>query len=141
MDEAAIANAQAKCDAVEMIHGTQAPRALQGESLRDYRVRLLRRHQAHSPAWKSVNLNVMANDAAAFDVAETQILRDSLHVATHPTNAPGSPLVAHTRVDGSGRRITTFSGDPIEAWKPFMGAGVRYLTAINRNPAGAGNGS
>jgi hypothetical protein len=133
MDNDSFIQAQARADSVASEFGTSAPRALAGESLTQYRVRLANQFKVHS-AFKNANLAVIANDPAALDLAEAQIYKDALFVARNPSNAPGAPLIARTFIDNAGRRITEFSGDPIEAWKPFMGAGVRYLTAINRHP-------
>jgi hypothetical protein len=134
--ESEFAAAQARCDAVDQAHGLQAPRWLQAETLTQYRVRLLHRHQQHSRDWRSANLNVIAMDPKALEVAEARIYADSYHAAMNPSNTPGSPLIARTTRDATGRMVTRFFGDPIEAWKPYMGAGVRYLTGIERHPAG-----
>ena len=128
------AAAQARCDSVAQAFGMEAPRWLQGETLNQYRVRLLSEYKPHSPTWKNANLAVVANDAAAFGTVESAIYKDAYHVASNPRNDPGAPLTARTRVDSSGHRITTFHGDPIEAWKPFMGAGVRYLVGVDKHP-------
>jgi hypothetical protein len=132
-------DAQARADVVAQafsIHD-HAPRPLQGESLKDYRARLATGFKQHSSDWKGIDLYRL--DGHALAVAEAMIYKDAFHTATHPSNAPGAPLRSRSYVDESGRRITEFSGDPVLAWAPFVGKGIRYLIGINRKPAGAKN--
>lgn len=124
--------AQLRAEPAAQAWGKQSPGPLQGESLSAYQVRLLTPHQTHSSDWKGVNLNKIAVDPATLRVAETQILESSHKAAINPVCPPGTPLTTRTRIDESGRRVTTFHGDPIFAWAPFMGAGVRYLVGINK---------
>ena len=127
--------AQSRADAVAQELGTQAPRPLDGESLKDYRIRLAGYYKEHSPEWKDINLKGLGDHA--FGVAEGMIYKDALHVAKNPKNEPGMPLRARTKIDESGRRITEWFGDPLEGWKSFIGHGIRYVTGINKRPAGS----
>jgi hypothetical protein len=132
--------AQLRADRAAQAWGTQAPGPLQGESLAQYQVRLLTPHQAHDPAWKDANLNKIAADPASLRAVETQVLESSYRAGNNPVCPPGTPLTAHSHTDSSGRRITTFRGDPVLAWAPFQGPGVRYLVGIDKHPPGARRG-
>lgn len=136
-DRAKYATHQMEAERVAQAFGRHdgAPGPMQGELLKDYRVRLATGFKSHSPSWKDVDLALL--DEKAMGVAEAMIYKDAFQVAANPKNEPGAPLRGRTRVDESGRRITEFSGDPVLAWAPFVGKGVRYLTGINRKPAGS----
>lgn len=124
--------AQARADSVAKLFASQAPPSLQEETLGAYRARLMSPFQAHSPTWKQVNLHKIASDSAALDAAEAQVYKDAVAAATR--NNPGDPLRAVTSVDNAtGHRVTRFFGDPMQAWLPFMGAGVRYLIGIDKH--------
>jgi len=123
--------AQARADATAQTFGQRAPAPLTGESLADYRVRLLAPYQAHSSNWKTSNLRVVARDAHALAAVEAAIHQDARQAATR--NGPDIPLHAVTTTEPSGHRVTSWYGDAAEAWRPFMGAGVRYLIGINKN--------
>lgn len=128
-------SAQSRADQIAQELGTVAPRPLDGETLKNYRVRLAGYYQKNSDAWKDIDLKDL--DDKTLGVAESMIYEDSYHLAKNPKNEPGMPLRARSRIDDSGRRITEFFGDPIEAWKSFVGHGIRYLIGINKRPAGS----
>lgn len=108
-ERAALADAQAKADSVYHAFGDSAPRVLDGESLGDYRRRLLGKLKVHSPQWKDIDL-AGVNDKV-LDVAEAQVFTDSMAAANHPTDLPEGQMRAVTRVDPStGIRMTTFHG-------------------------------
>ena len=123
---------QLRAEPAAQAWGKQTPGPLHGESLAAYQVRVLTPHQQHDPAWRAANLNKIAADPATLRAVETQILESSYRAALDPNCPPGTPLTERTRNDSSGRRITTFHGDPIFAWRPFMGAGVRYLIGVDK---------
>jgi hypothetical protein len=96
-----------------------APPPLNGETLPEYRRRLLRPYKQHSKDWKDVDLTTI-NDAA-LAVAETKIYADAQQAAEHPTDLPEGVLRKVTRVDQAGRTIHSFVGsDEAAAWRPFM---------------------
>jgi hypothetical protein len=130
MGNAPFIEAQPLADTAAQSFGQRAPAPLTGESLSNYRVRLLSPYQPHSDTWKGSNLNKVAMEPHALAAAESQIYRDAQKVATR--NDPGTPLRAVTSRDEAGRMVTRFFGDPAEAWRPFMGAGVRYLIGVNK---------
>jgi hypothetical protein len=133
--------AQMRAERPAQALGMQAPPPLMGESVKDYRVRLASHFQSHSPDWKGANLNTLAaTSPSALSVAETQIYDAAYKAGTNPHCPPGTPLRAVTSRNEGGAMVTKFYGDPVFAWRDFMGAGVRYLVGINRNPGGARHG-
>lgn len=77
-DESKLAEAQARADSVYYALNDRAPRALRGESLQDYRVRLASKLQSKSD-YKG-NLKAI-NDSAAFDMIEAKIYADAMKEA------------------------------------------------------------
>ena len=110
---AEMADAQAKADSVYAAFGKSASRPLAGETLLNYRKRLLRPLQVHSDAYKSVDLKGL-KDAALLAIAEKAIFADAL-VAAKVTTAHADQLVEHVQTDRAGRRISTFTGS-MGAW-------------------------
>jgi hypothetical protein len=106
------ASVQAKADSIAQAFDDSAPRWMNGESLVDYRRRLLDQFKAHSPAWRTVEK--LPRDEATLRIAESQIYTDALHAAQNPVVPPGQ-MVERITSDRSGRRITRFHGDPA-AW-------------------------
>jgi 8-oxo-dGTP pyrophosphatase MutT (NUDIX family) len=124
---AAMADAQAKADAVYNAFGKQAPRALNGEDLLAYRKRLAAGVKAHSDQWKGIDISKA--DAAIFEIAEAKIYADAMDAAIHPEASPEGGLRAVTKDTGTGHRVTTFYGKPSD-WMddfraPRMKAGLR----------------
>ena len=109
-DFAAMADTQARADAVFSAFGKRAPRPLDGETLPRYRRRLASALKAHSPEWQDVNLTAMV-DNTAFDVIEKRIYADALHAANHPTDVEAGDLREITTVNPTtGQRMTRFAG-------------------------------
>lgn len=130
-DPAAMADAQARADAVYAMHGAQAPRALVGESLLEYRRRLAKGVQAHSPMWRSIDLGSLPE--AALDVAAATIYADAVTAARNPVDLPEGQLRPVVTRDATGRQITSFYGEPA-AW-------MRDFTSTRRRLVGINNGS
>jgi len=113
-DYHAMADAQAKADAVYSAFGDSAPRPLNGESLLAYRTRLARGLQKHSDQWKEVPLRGM--DKAVFEIAEKGIYADAMTAARSPAALPeGIRLRPITRRMDSGHMVTEFVGE-IGGW-------------------------
>jgi hypothetical protein len=130
--------AQLRAEQAAQANGMQAPGPLNGESVKDYRVRLASHFQQHSPEWKTQNLNTLAaSSPAGFGVAERQIYDSAIKAGNNPVCPPGTPLYSRTSRNESGHLVKTFFGDPVFAWRDFVGGGVRFLTGINRRPQGA----
>lgn len=101
------ASAQARADSIAQAFGDAAPRPLSGETLLDYRKRLVKKFQAHSPAWKAVDLGKV--DGTVLEVAETGIYADAMTAARSPTDVPFGKL-REVRRQVDGREIREFVG-------------------------------
>lgn len=113
-EESKYADCQAKADSVYSAFGKSASRPLQGESLINYRKRMLRGLQAHSDEMKNININKIA-DEAMLDLVEKRIYADALQ-ASRGTGAIGrGQLIPVYKKDQAGRTITEYRGD-MEAW-------------------------
>lgn len=109
-DEAALADIQARADAVYMAHGERAKPPLFGESSLGYRRRLARDLQKWSKDWKDVDLGVIA-DVKAFEAIEGKVYADALIAAKDPANLPEEGLVSRTEVNPyTGQRTITYHG-------------------------------
>lgn len=108
--DVALAEIQARFDAVSQAWGRQARRPMDGELPLAYRIRLLRDIQRHS-VFKDADLRVVASDSAAFETIEKQIINDALVASRTPETGDDGVLVKRTRVDAdSGHRVTEFFG-------------------------------
>ena len=126
--EAEYITAQQKADAAYRAVGHDgSPAHLLGESLTDYRLRLLRGVQGKSPTWKSASLP-RAQDM--LDVAEPQIFRDAVASLRDNANYAPGQLKEVVERDATGRRITKFYGDNSVTWAPFQPRQIAYVTAF-----------
>jgi chemotaxis protein histidine kinase CheA len=134
-DKPKFADAQMRADAAYQAWGYgQAPGALGGETLSDYRVRLLGKLKPHSKAFKDSNLSVIAGaDASAFSSVEGTIIADAVEASSKIVTI-GAPLRKSVTRNESGHTITKFSGDPAVTWSPFMGGATKF-GRINREMA------
>ena len=108
-DYRALADHQAKADAVFQAHGLHAPRPLDGDTPMSYRKRQAVTLKAHSKVWNGVDVAAIADDA--FGIVETQIYADAMAAANNPTDIPEFTLRPVHRVDQStGMRTTSFYG-------------------------------
>ena len=108
-DEASMADAQAKADSVYAAFGKSASRPLKGENLMSYRKRMARGLQAHSDAYKEVNLSAI-KDAMLLNIAEKQIYADALVAAKSPTMYAADQEIELHEKDRAGRMISKFKG-------------------------------
>ena len=99
--------AQQRADKVYRAFDSEAPQWLIGETLHQYRRRLLEPHQTHSQKWKTTDL---AKIGPALDVAEDQIYADAYRSACEPTD--DGKLRRITERDAAGRSISRYVGDP-----------------------------
>jgi len=133
-DFAALADAQAKADAVFSAFGDSAPRPLNGETLLAYRRRLATKLKGHSGAWKPVDLSTL-NSSAAFDVAEAQIYKDALDAARNPADLPHGELREIQKFDRvTGRTMREFVGSP-SSWMSQFSSGKARAKLNMRNSA------
>ena len=113
-EEAKYADAQAKADSVFAVFGKSASRPLKGESLMNYRKRMLRGLQGYSDAYKGVNINSI-KDEALLALAEKQIFADAVAASRASAHIGAGQLIATQKKDQAGRTITEYRGD-MEAW-------------------------
>jgi len=125
-DKAAFADAQMRADsAYQAWNLGQAPYALNGETLSDYRVRLLSKLKQHSPIYKDSNLGLLVADSAAFSVIENAIVNDAIEASCKSITV-GAPLREQVTRNASGHTITKFVGDPAVTWGPMMGGATKF---------------
>ena len=133
-DFSAMADAQARADAVYSVFGKSAPRFMQGESHLAYRLRLAGEMKSHSPDWKDVDLSKLAvADSNALAIAETRIYADALAAAMHPTSVPANELRCVTTRDQAGHSINTWYGRP-GTWMSDFGGGRAAVNRFITNP-------
>lgn len=124
-----IADTQCKADSVFASYGERAPQPMAGERALPYRRRILTRLQKHSADYKDVDLHGIA-DSQLLSIAEKKIYADAQASAASSLD-PGEGLREVIRTDATGRRISTFIGDPAAAWGPFQ-AVRRNVSAFNK---------
>jgi 8-oxo-dGTP pyrophosphatase MutT (NUDIX family) len=128
-DEArALADEQVRADSVYAAHGATASRPVQGETLQAYRRRLAAGLQKHSPAWKGIDLGTLP--PPALEIATAAIYADAAQAARNPVDVPEGTLREVVSIDSTGRRITSFVGEP-RAWMDQFGASRRRVTGIS----------
>ena len=125
------AAAQARADAVYSAYGNSAPRPLQGESLLQYRRRLLNDLKQYSEDWKNSDLRVVAVDEASLAIAERQIFAAADAAVRNPASVPIGILREIKNRNDAGHTMTTFVGSPISWMNRFAPTG-RAVTKINQ---------
>jgi len=104
-----------------------APGRLLGESVTDYRLRLLNGVKAKSPTWRGATLPRAAD---VLNAAEPQILSDAVASLRDNANYAPGELKEVIERDATGRRITKFYGDNSITWAPFQPSSVKYVTGF-----------
>jgi len=129
----AMADSQARADAVYQLHGLSAPHKFPGERLTAYRTRLARKLQPHSPQWKGADLGAIT-DSVAFKIAEDMIYADAARAATMPVTDAAAPRVLRPimRRNASGHNVTTFQG-PAGAWMDDFRAPYKSLISFEKD--------
>lgn len=130
-DYAAMADSQVKADRIYGMHGKRAPRPLDGETLMGYRRRMANELKEHSPAWKSIDLRVIADDSAFANI-ETTIYADAEQAGLHPVEMSSDFLREIVEPDVTGRKISTFVGRP-SAWMNQFASQKRRLAGIRNH--------
>lgn len=124
----AMSELQARADTVYAAFGDSAPRPLQGESTLGYRKRLAKGVQAHSAAWKDVDLSALPENVIS--VAEGAIYADAMTAARNPAGLEADTLRELKARDVTGRVVSTFVGEP-RAWMSSFTANRRRLSGIS----------
>ncbi len=127
-DARLMAEEQVRADSVYGQHGAAASRPMAGETLLAYRRRLAQGMQRHSAAWKDIDLSSLPGPA--LDVAVGTIYADAVKAARNPTDLQPGELREIVTQDSTGRRITSFAGEP-RAWMEQFGSNRRRLVGIN----------
>lgn len=111
---------QERAERVRLAFGDSAGAspALRGESLNQYRRRLLIEHQKHSIAWKDKDVSKIDDDGV-LSAIEDQVYSDAMKAARNPSDIPEGSLRMVTEEDETGRRHRKFFGDPEACWGPF----------------------
>lgn len=125
-DRERFADAQAKAERVAQAFGDSASPWVRGETLTQYRRRLLSTLKPHSAQWKDVDTRKL--DGAALDTVEQQVFADAWTAALDPANVPEGTLRMVVDRDETGRPIRKFIGDPEACWGPFKRPG-KIVTA------------
>jgi 8-oxo-dGTP pyrophosphatase MutT (NUDIX family) len=123
-EKKAYTDAQAKCDSVAVAFGDSAPRPLHGESLLDYRKRLISPFKKHSPTWADKSIEAIG-DSATFGVVEQQIYQDAINAAKSPQGIGNGRLREVVRRSDSGHTIREFYGRPLSWMGQFMHHSIR----------------
>lgn len=122
--------AQQQCETVAQAFGDSAgaPRWLNGETLTDYRRRLLTKYKPHSAKWKDADLSALTG--AVLDNIEQQVYADAVAAARNPANVEEGMLREVHETDRTGRQITRFIGDIDAFLQPFKQPS-RFVTGWN----------
>lgn len=129
-DHQAFADAQARADTVFQAFGDSAPRPLMGEDVMTYRRRLAGSIKGKSKTWSKTNLHGI-NDDNAFSVIEDSIYADAMDAAHHPTDLKADELRPIYSTDVTGRRTTSFAGEP-RAWMDAFSGSRRRLVGVRQ---------
>ena len=130
----AIAAAQSRADSVFSMFGDRAPLPAAGERPIAYRKRLLRNLQRHSDRFKNSRFDAL--DAATLAPVEDQVYADAVAASSRPDAARRMTIVPHHATDIAGRRITTFTGDPM-AWMQFFTPQPQIGRIVRRDASAA----
>jgi 8-oxo-dGTP pyrophosphatase MutT (NUDIX family) len=131
-DHADLTRTQARFDSVYQAFGRHAPRAMQSETLQEYRLRLCNELKEHSPTWKLSNLAVVAVDSASFDVVETSLLAEARRAAMEPTDLTNGEIREVVRIDSTTHRpVHEFYAAPGRSFVHDFSSAPQYLTRLN----------
>lgn len=131
-DQNAMSEAQAKADSAYRGVGRNAPEPFSGEKAMDYRKRALIGLQSLAKDYGGVNIRSVS-DSATLSVLEEQIYRAAREgVDWAIENTPGY-LHKTIRMDGAGRHITYWHGDP-NTWLAAFKTPPRRVARFNTNP-------
>jgi hypothetical protein len=119
---------QADADTACRSWGAAAVPPLHGEQLLDYRKRLLRPLQKYSTQFKDVDLDELREPLLS--PIEKSIFADAIKASTDNASAPDY-LREVTTTDATGRRITTFYGQPKTWMAQFAGQRRRLIGIRN----------
>lgn len=134
---ATLAHYQRRADSAFQLHGLAAPAPGIGESLSDYRTRLLSNLAPYSsPQYRAISFHRMKDDATIGNFEK--LLIDGAITNFKRPEGPLRPLV---RRDAADRKIIEWYGDERECWKPFANGGkpgkINFEMCTGKNAPGA----
>jgi hypothetical protein len=88
MNANALADLQAKADAVMRTHNERAAPPMASEDEISYAIRLHRGMQKFSPKWKGIDLGIISADGKAFQNVLAEIRSDALQAGLNPVDLP-----------------------------------------------------
>lgn len=132
-DYGTMADAQFKADGAYQAFGKQAPPPMSGETVVGYRRRLADGLRAHSPDWKSIDLQGISADV--LDLAEKKIYSDAVIASRSSEDIAEGIFVPRKRVTESGHHVIEYRGRTT-IFKQFSSAPL-YATKFLTNERGA----
>jgi hypothetical protein len=127
---------QSRAEKAYLGWGMRANPPLAGETLRNYRLRLLRPMQRHSKQYSKSDLELLPRDEAIFGATEAAIYADSIAASSSPDSVPRGQLRMIVKRLPSGHIENTFIGEPAAWMDRFAGGSRRYVTRINTKWSG-----
>jgi hypothetical protein len=118
---------QAAADTALRSWGGSAPPPMSGERLLDFRRRLLRPLLKYSTQFKDVDLDELKEPL--FSPIEKSVYSDAIRASTDASSVPEDYLREIITVDKTGRRISSFVGQP-RAWMSAFAGQRRRLIGI-----------
>jgi hypothetical protein len=126
--DSVLAAIQSDADRASSAWGKSAVHPWDGENIVAYRRRTAREHQAHSPAWKDVDLRTLSGQALRN--ATAQIFADSI-AASSSSESYGETLREVRRRDpDTGHLVKEYFGEP-RAWMRQFAGGPPRLARFN----------
>ena len=123
-DQAEIAETQDKCDAILQMAGKHAPRPLEFESARSYRIRALNAVREHSSLHQGLNLRDSSIRGSVLTVLEREVYADAQRRIKDELRQSGGLVPVH-KTDEYGRRRVDYIGSPRAAFAPFISKSQR----------------
>lgn len=116
-DRNALGLAQSRADSVAAMFGDRAPPPIPGETPLDYRKRMLKRFQKHSPTFAQTRFDGF--DLSTVESVEDRVYADAHASAKKPGEASAGVLIPVVTREG-GRDVTRFHGDIGAFMAPFV---------------------
>ena len=128
--DSVLANIQSCADKASSSWGRSAPAPWDGERIPNYRRRVAREHQQHSPQWKGVDLAQLSGQSLR--VASAQIFADSIAASSSPSSYGEDALRVVTRRNpDTGHLVKEYFGHP-RSWMSMF-SGERRYASFNRD--------
>jgi hypothetical protein len=110
MNANALADLQAKADAVMRTHNERADPPMASEDEISYAIRLHRGMQKFSPKWKGIDLGIISADGKAFQNVLAEIRADAMQAGLNPVGLPEFQHRKITETMPGGHIVTRFVG-------------------------------